>query len=304
MTALLPTLFVLAAGALLAAGTATALTLTNRRRNPMSHTDQGTEGTDIPERPTPARATADTITDDQLDALYDQLARQAHTLHRVRRLVTQHSDSRLDPIAGFPTTYTLIAALRDILDMPTLFAAVVPTLPLPTAPAPLAAGLPLVQGRCPACAGSSLFLANDGYVTCSRIDCPEPDAATTLLEQQSREQPQAPLVRDLTPPWPVALCEFRQHVAHPGETCEEVEANAAWLRDWCARQFEAAMQEAVRGTVYGRDSGEPLGLLVPGEPTPAERALAILQPHLDREPLYRAQLDCPTPGVRSHHGTN
>ncbi|WP_435610874.1 hypothetical protein [Streptomyces sp. C10-9-1] len=56
----------------------------------------------------------------------------------------------------------------------------------PTAPAastaPLAAGLPLVQGRCPACGSASLFLGDGGYVTCSRIDCPEPDAASTLLE--------------------------------------------------------------------------------------------------------------------------
>jgi len=39
-----------------------------------------------------------------------------------------------------------------------------------------------VQGRCPACHGKSLFLGDGGYVTCSRIDCPEPDAASTLLE--------------------------------------------------------------------------------------------------------------------------
>ncbi|MEU5043193.1 hypothetical protein [Streptomyces griseorubiginosus] len=52
----------------------------------------------------------------------------------------------------------------------------------PTSTAPLAAGLPLVQGNCPACHGASLFLGDGGYVTCSRIDCPEPDAATTALE--------------------------------------------------------------------------------------------------------------------------
>jgi hypothetical protein len=40
-----------------------------------------------------------------------------------------------------------------------------------------------VQGRCPACGGNSLFLGEGGYVTCPRIDCPEPDAASTLLEK-------------------------------------------------------------------------------------------------------------------------
>ncbi|MFE7237170.1 hypothetical protein [Streptomyces sp. NPDC057580] len=39
-----------------------------------------------------------------------------------------------------------------------------------------------VQGRCPACGSRSLFLGDGGYVTCPRIDCPEPDAASTLLD--------------------------------------------------------------------------------------------------------------------------
>ncbi|MFJ2675094.1 DUF6085 family protein [Streptomyces sp. NPDC087525] len=41
-----------------------------------------------------------------------------------------------------------------------------------------------VQGHCPACRGTSLFLGSGGYVTCSRLDCPEPDAASTLLERK------------------------------------------------------------------------------------------------------------------------
>ncbi|MEV6081809.1 DUF6085 family protein [Streptomyces sp. NPDC052069] len=44
-------------------------------------------------------------------------------------------------------------------------------------------GLPTVQGHCPACHSESLFLGSSGYVTCARIDCPEPDAASTLLER-------------------------------------------------------------------------------------------------------------------------
>jgi len=38
-----------------------------------------------------------------------------------------------------------------------------------------------VQGRCPACGGSSLFLADGGYITCRRLDCPQPDAATEVI---------------------------------------------------------------------------------------------------------------------------
>jgi hypothetical protein len=45
---------------------------------------------------------------------------------------------------------------------------------------------PDVQGHCPACGWTTLFLGDGGYPTCSRIDCPEPDAASKLLERDPR----------------------------------------------------------------------------------------------------------------------
>ena len=51
----------------------------------------------------------------------------------------------------------------------------------PASTAPLAAGLPQVQGRCPACGTKGLFLGDGGYVTCSLIGCPQPDAATEVI---------------------------------------------------------------------------------------------------------------------------
>lgn len=51
----------------------------------------------------------------------------------------------------------------------------------PASTAPLAAGLPQVQGRCPACGTAGLFLGDGGYITCSLIDCPQPDAATEVI---------------------------------------------------------------------------------------------------------------------------
>lgn len=54
---------------------------------------------------------------------------------------------------------------------------------LPASTAPAAAAHPLVQGRCPACNGSSLFLGAGGYVTCSRLDCPNPTLADDMLHQ-------------------------------------------------------------------------------------------------------------------------
>ncbi|MFF9639414.1 DUF6085 family protein [Streptomyces bacillaris] len=44
---------------------------------------------------------------------------------------------------------------------------------------------PTVQGRCPSCGAISLFLGSGGYVTCARIECPEPDAASSLLERRA-----------------------------------------------------------------------------------------------------------------------
>ena len=58
---------------------------------------------------------------------------------------------------------------------------------VPASTAPLAAGLPLVKGNCPACKRAELFLGTGGYPTCSNADCPEPDAATTVLEQYAAE---------------------------------------------------------------------------------------------------------------------
>jgi hypothetical protein len=44
-----------------------------------------------------------------------------------------------------------------------------------------------VRGHCPMGCGETLFLGSGGYVTCSLIGCPEPDAASTLLEDPEHE---------------------------------------------------------------------------------------------------------------------
>lgn len=52
---------------------------------------------------------------------------------------------------------------------------------LAAASEPNPASFPRVQGRCPACRGPSLFLGADGYVTCSRSDCPDPCSPSEVL---------------------------------------------------------------------------------------------------------------------------
>jgi hypothetical protein len=44
-----------------------------------------------------------------------------------------------------------------------------------------------VQGFCPMGCGSTLFLAAGGYVTCSFISCPRPDAVADLLADRETE---------------------------------------------------------------------------------------------------------------------
>lgn len=80
---------------------------------------------------------------------------------------------------------------------------------------------PTVQGRCPACRGSSLFLGSGGYVTCARADCPDPEAATRMLEQRIDRYK----IRHIAP-WRPACPEGR-HVDHPGYTCDDAENLAA-----------------------------------------------------------------------------
>lgn len=41
-----------------------------------------------------------------------------------------------------------------------------------------------VQGHCPYGCGRTLFLADGGYVTCSYIHCPRPDAVADLLDDR------------------------------------------------------------------------------------------------------------------------
>jgi hypothetical protein len=50
----------------------------------------------------------------------------------------------------------------------------------------LGEGFPRVDGRCPACSSHSLFLGSGGFVTCARLDCPDPSAAADLLAEGGR----------------------------------------------------------------------------------------------------------------------
>ncbi|MER5902974.1 hypothetical protein ABT150_23190 [Streptomyces mirabilis] len=98
-----------------------------------------------------------------------ETARLRAVVARLRQM-TDHWEKHLPELIRTPAVVSAIRAALEAAD------------DRPASTAPLAAGLPLVQGRCPACGTAGLFLGSGGYVTCSSADCPEPDAATTVLE--------------------------------------------------------------------------------------------------------------------------
>jgi hypothetical protein len=45
----------------------------------------------------------------------------------------------------------------------------------------MSAQFPRVQGECPSCGSDALFLGEDGFVTCARLWCESPWAASESL---------------------------------------------------------------------------------------------------------------------------
>jgi hypothetical protein len=78
-----------------------------------------------------------------------------------------------------------------------------------------------VQGRCPACRGNSLFIGSGGYITCSRIDCPDPSAADELLHGD-RVGSDTPLV-----------CSDERHAAKVADLERQLAALRAVARGYC-----------------------------------------------------------------------
>lgn len=111
---------------------------------------------------------------------------------------------------------------------------------------------PTVQGRCPACRGESLFLGSGGYVTCARLDCPDPEAATRILEQRIDYSKIREVAVKQAGTW-YPVCPEGRHVAHPDCTCDEADRIAAAGRkfmDDAARAIDAMTSDvpaALRG---------------------------------------------------------
>ncbi|MBP5922154.1 MULTISPECIES: hypothetical protein [Streptomyces] len=99
-------------------------------------------------------------------------------------------------------------------------------------------------------------------------------------------------------------CPSGRHRFHPGYTCDEHEELSQHFQDFIERLVAAAYahaeeaarryQDSLAQFLDGFDTWEPRGLLAsltePYSPTPIERALEILGPHLAREPLYQPKV--------------
>jgi hypothetical protein len=82
-------------------------------------------------------------------------------------------------------------------------------------------------------------------------------------------------------------CETGRHYPpHPGDTCDEIDEWIALRDAWLEQHIGAAFDRAFDGDHDGAMTGL-IAMADAPEPTPMERALAILAPHLRREPLYR-----------------
>lgn len=106
-----------------------------------------------------------------------------------------------------------------------------------------------VQGRCPSCGGSSLFLGDGGYVTCSRSNCVEPDAATTMLERTpAAETPHRPTLEAV-----VRALEANATVQkkYKNTNIELRKREAADIHDRLTRAFDEAAA-AVKGEARKR----------------------------------------------------
>lgn len=125
----------------------------------------------------------------------------------------------------------------------------------PASTAPAAAAHPLVKGRCPACNGSSLFLGSGGYVTCARLDCPDPTAADDLLHRGRAATTGRWLLegtRDLSIPQqtpeftarPVTPEMERAATERAQQAAEASERSAAWIAENSSPQTDAEQRLA------------------------------------------------------------
>lgn len=109
-------------------------------------------------------------------------------------------------------------------------------------------------------------------------------------------------------------CPSGRHRCHPGDTCEEHEELAQSFQDFldrlltaayaqAARRYQAAMEQLLDGFATWEPQGLLASLAEPYEPTPIERALQILEPHLAREPLYQPKVRMGRAALGSLHST-
>ncbi|GHB55812.1 hypothetical protein GCM10010331_49590 [Streptomyces xanthochromogenes] len=116
---------------------------------------------------------------------------------------------------------------------------------------PSTSAFPAVQGRCPACRGASLFVGSGGYITCARLECPEPDAATTLLERRTEDI--------------AAGADTRRRALARNAVAPVLNAPGQWL----PLSVREAVADAVLAAANGADDAAPtVEAVAPGQDQP------------------------------------
>ncbi|MER5584078.1 hypothetical protein ABT090_20900 [Streptomyces asoensis] len=82
-------------------------------------------------------------------------------------------------------------------------------------------------------------------------------------------------------------CDSGRHTPHGGDTCEEADDFIAALDRYVSELASQALDLSINGSGSLQIRGLLPLLRKVHEPTPTERALDILAPHLRNEPLYR-----------------
>ncbi|MEV6737912.1 hypothetical protein AB0N14_13655 [Streptomyces sp. NPDC051104] len=113
-----------------------------------------------------------------------------------------------------------------------------------------------VQGRCPACGWASLFLGDGGYITCSRLECPSPEAAHEAIEERAGANAYDRAIN--TPPSAETCAAIRERLESGAVPRRKVRAKAASSAGRAPAADRAAVRDRIAEAIRGLNEGGTL----------------------------------------------
>jgi hypothetical protein len=114
-----------------------------------------------------------------------------------------------------------------------------------------------IQARCPACGGHSLMLADGGYITCRRLDCPNPEAAHDAIEERAGANAYERAVT--APPSAEACAAMRKRLesgSPPRRKVRTTPDNPATTSDTADNPLREQLDEARQWARHGYEIGQ------------------------------------------------